>query len=913
MSDAATPDALRPKAGGLPAAGGVVIPNTDDAPTIISTQKPRPLFGGSSPELSLHGQKLGPYELIEPIGAGGMATVIRAIDANLDRIVALKILPADLARDAEHRVRFQTEAKSAARLDHENIARIYGSGEEQGLCYIAFECVEGRTLRDLITERGPLPAGEATDIVLQVANGLAHAAARGVVHRDIKPANIIVTPAGRAKIVDMGLARHRGLAGAGTQAGATLGTFDYMAPEQAIEPRAADERSDIYSLGCTYYHALTGHAPTPDGTAAQKLHHHQHVAPPDPRTLRPDIPDDVVTVLSRMLAKSPADRYPDAASLTRDLEALVARRRSPADSTTNAPTRLWAETAQPAVRFRQTAMMAAAAVLGIAALVAILEMTRAPSGPGFRIALSNLRMPNEPEPGIDAAPPPGAPRAKPEVTEAPRPVETVHAVATADELRELLAEADGVLRVRLTGTNYDLTSSDGMEPAGLVFQGRRLEIETEDPTRLATIQWTPAIDDRAALTVSGRNGQPADVLIRGIRFQCAATSGDRPLAAIAGSEVRQLDVERCSFLMPDSGAGVRGAAAIAIDNREAGEAPTIRVSECLFVRGRQALQLTGRGNIIAANCAFGPLRTIVQIRGAGAETAIRLDHCSALLDHSTVVAVEDGAAARITAGHCLFSRPAATSNEQPAGDAVLVRQSGGKAGDVTFRSLVGPDRLPMRNGYHNLSAFWIDETASGPWVAGTIDEAKARPGFRDEDAFELPSPPWLDPRPLASLAAGDERGAFAINLKLARLRLPRAPTTGTLGVMRNIWGPSFARLEPIGSGDASAVRSRIVDPAALEADPAHGVYPSLAQALVDARPNEIILVKKNGRVTLEQSDLTKSDVRLTLRPFPGYRPLLVLNPAAENDAAMFRIHDGTIRFEGLQFVLSGGGTENRSR
>ena len=136
--------------------------------------------------------------------------------------------------------------------------------------------------------------------MIQVAAGLAHAAERGVVHRDIKPSNIIITPDGRAKIVDMGLARHLesgSVNGGVTQSGVTLGTFDYISPEQALDPRRADVRSDIYSLGCTFYHALTGQPPVPEGTAAKKLHAHQHIDPLDPRELNPAIPDELAAIL----------------------------------------------------------------------------------------------------------------------------------------------------------------------------------------------------------------------------------------------------------------------------------------------------------------------------------------------------------------------------------------------------------------------------------------------------------------------------------------------------------------------------------------------------------------------------------------------------------------------------------------
>src|SRR5579862_964371 len=285
-------------------------PNTDDAPTIISKTPPTQSFvsfSGTESALggSVRGRSLAHFELIEPIGVGGMAAVLRARDKLLDRFVALKILPPEMAVDPEHVQRFHQEARAAAKLDHENIARVYYCGEDQKLHFIAFEFVEGQNLRTLLERRGRLPVKEAVHYLLQIATGLAHAAGRGVVHRDIKPSNIIIMPNGRAKLVDMGLARslsphdNRQL----TQSGVTLGTFDYISPEQALEPRDADVRSDIYSLGCTFYHMLTGVAPVPEGTAAKKLHHHQHVAPLDPRQLNPEIPDEVAAILQRMMAK----------------------------------------------------------------------------------------------------------------------------------------------------------------------------------------------------------------------------------------------------------------------------------------------------------------------------------------------------------------------------------------------------------------------------------------------------------------------------------------------------------------------------------------------------------------------------------------------------------------------------------
>ncbi len=285
------------------------LPPTDDTPTIISKSAPRPqenLFNGI-----LRGRKLAHFELIEPIGVGGMAAVLRARDTQLERFVALKILPPEMSADPENVARFHQEARAAARLDHETIARVFFCGEDQKLHFIAFEFVEGNNLRTEIDRRGPLPVPEALHYLVQIATGLQHAASRGVVHRDIKPSNIIISSNGRAKLVDMGLARNLGPHSDDglTQSGVTLGTFDYISPEQALEPRDADVRSDIYSLGCTFYHALTGTAPVPEGTAAKKLHHHQHVPPIDPRQLNPDIPDEVAAILGRMMAKDPRQRY----------------------------------------------------------------------------------------------------------------------------------------------------------------------------------------------------------------------------------------------------------------------------------------------------------------------------------------------------------------------------------------------------------------------------------------------------------------------------------------------------------------------------------------------------------------------------------------------------------------------------
>src|SRR5262249_32901657 len=224
-------------------------PPLTEPPTVITSHKPRGAPFDPGLGESLAGRRLGHFELIEAVGAGGMAAVLRARDLDLGRVVALKILPPDLAADPENLLRFKQEARAAARLDHDNIARVYYFGEDQGLHFIAFEFVEGDNLRQVMEAHGGgIPVPDAAALRLQVSAGPAHAAERAVVHRDIKPSNILVTPDGRAKIVDMGLARSLDARISPlTETGVTLGTFDYISPEQAVDPRAADVRSDIYS------------------------------------------------------------------------------------------------------------------------------------------------------------------------------------------------------------------------------------------------------------------------------------------------------------------------------------------------------------------------------------------------------------------------------------------------------------------------------------------------------------------------------------------------------------------------------------------------------------------------------------------------------------------------------------------
>ncbi len=269
----------------------------------------------------LSGLTLGHFLIQQRIGMGGMGTVFLATDERLQRPVALKILSPSQLGDPASIQRFQNEARAAARLDHDHVARVYFYGEEQGLHFIAFEYVQGKNLRDIIRVRGRLEPAEAVSYAVQLAAALCHTSACGVVHRDIKPSNIIITPQGKAKLVDLGLARKETLESSAhlTVAGTTLGTFDYIAPEQAKDPRNVDVRSDIYALGGTLYHILTGELPYPEGTVLQRLLDHQDKDPPDPALKNRRIPPGLSAIVKKMLAADPRRRYMTAEDLLRDL------------------------------------------------------------------------------------------------------------------------------------------------------------------------------------------------------------------------------------------------------------------------------------------------------------------------------------------------------------------------------------------------------------------------------------------------------------------------------------------------------------------------------------------------------------------------------------------------------------------
>jgi hypothetical protein len=270
------------------------------------------------------GQALGKYQLQAEIGRGGMGIVYRGYDPALRRPVAIKLLPQQLTYDSQFVQRFQQEAILAASLRHPGIVTIHDVGEQAGVYYIVMEYLEGTTLEALLARQGALTPTQAARIVRQLADALDYAHGRGVIHRDIKPANIMVSPEGRATLMDFGLVR----AAEGTsltRSGVVMGTPEYMSPEQALgEP--VDGRSDVYSLGIVLYKMLSGKVPFSRSTPYAITYAHIHEPPPPLRQARADLPASMEAVVDRTLAKRPAERYGRAGLLADDLEAAVGGR-----------------------------------------------------------------------------------------------------------------------------------------------------------------------------------------------------------------------------------------------------------------------------------------------------------------------------------------------------------------------------------------------------------------------------------------------------------------------------------------------------------------------------------------------------------------------------------------------------------
>lgn len=345
----------------------------------------------------LGGQRLNHFLLLDQIGGGGMGAVFRARDEQLGRTVAVKVIPF-AADDPDLQRRFRNEAQSAAKLDHPLIARVFDVGNDGPWHYIVFEYIDGANVRDMVANGGPLSLDDALFFTTQVAEAIGHASRRGIVHRDIKPSNVIVTTDGEVKLVDMGLARSDNFDTSEdmTASGVTLGTFDYISPEQARDPRLADIRSDLYSLGCTLFYMLTGSPPFPGGTMLQKLLSHGNAAIPDIREHREDVPPEMTAILNKMLAKLPEERYQRSETLIADLRELASRENLPRSRGVTVPTVEDHDHRESMRRLRRhLPWMIAAGILLFSALA--VELLSMPSRRDFSLAIDNSVSPDATE------------------------------------------------------------------------------------------------------------------------------------------------------------------------------------------------------------------------------------------------------------------------------------------------------------------------------------------------------------------------------------------------------------------------------------------------------------------------------------------------------------------------------------
>jgi serine/threonine-protein kinase len=254
---------------------------------------------------------LGKYRLLGLLGRGANNSVYIAEHSLMQRRCAIKVLPTKyLSSSSTALARFQQEARAVALLDHTNIVRAYDLGQDKDgksvVHFFAMELVDGESFEERVSRDGPLPAVDAADLIRQAAEGLAHAHKANIIHRDVKPANLLVDRQGVVKILDLGLAKMSDLLSADESP--VLGTADFLAPEQALDAKTADARSDVYSLGCTFYFILCGHAPFSGGTLSERLVRHVFEAPVALARKRPDLPADLTALVQRMLAKNPNER-----------------------------------------------------------------------------------------------------------------------------------------------------------------------------------------------------------------------------------------------------------------------------------------------------------------------------------------------------------------------------------------------------------------------------------------------------------------------------------------------------------------------------------------------------------------------------------------------------------------------------
>ncbi len=795
-------------------------PASFDGPTPASDSSPTVRTGsGSSGSKSRRkedplpmprtGDRLESFELHEAIGVGGMGAVFLASDTRLHRQVALKILPPEQSNDLEVVQRFYQEGRAAAQLDHENIARVYTIGNDRGYHYIAFEYIEGTTIRQRVEEHGPLSVEETINYTLQIAGALVHASERGVVHRDIKPSNIIVTPQGRAKLVDMGLARRfeRGVSDDGlTQSGMTLGTFDYISPEQARDPRDVDVRSDLYSLGCTMFHMLTGRPPFPEGTVLQKLLQHQEEPAPDVRTINPAVPADLAAIILKLMAKDRDRRYQKPEQLVRDLLTIAGtlglRSISPEGL-------VWMSSKPPATWERHLVWLLPAAGLGVvlAALVwwgqpsdvASPPLSPEPDTPSLnQSALANSTAPPKITIGpstTEAAPkepePDGSTAREPSVWPAREIL-----VGSDDELETILSQAASGSRLVLTDDGpYDL------RPTAIPRANASSNAATSPP-RTLTIQ--AGADVRPVLRLdrgSSRETAEAALLVfqnsritlEGLEFQIDMSERDGSLAAVF-AENTDLSLKRCWFRRSGSRIGQARSTALHLrsENRRARDGESeppeaVRVDACYFDGGQVGILAQGPTDVQLRDCTFGPAEPAVWFDNAESRSPIP---ARLLLRHVSILA-----------GPTAVFRFSRTEGRVDIDDSVIAPPNQERATLVTTDE---PSRLEWhgRDNLYGRIATYLQPTSDltgGSPILTFSEWADDPQGFREARSAATEEHVWEQNHPQQSLTQRDPTVAFQLGAiepptpEPGARRGPRGPIARPAGFLASLIGSALSK------------------------------------------------------------------------------------------------------------------------
>jgi hypothetical protein len=441
------------------------------------------------------GLVLGQYHILDEIGKGGFGEVYKALHTYMNRVVALKVSRSDLLEDRKVRALFRREVLAATQLSHPNVVMAYDANEVDGLLYWTMEYVEGCDLDTLVRQRGPLAVPLALEMLRQAALALQHAHEKGMVHRDIKPGNLLVPREALergagvlVKVVDFGLARVQTTMSGATfvsqGAGTFCGTPDYVSPEQARSPHDVDIRSDLYSLGCAFHYALTGHRPFRGTTVLEVVVKHLQEAPPRIEELSPDVPAEVAAVVRRLMAKDPAQRYQTPAELAAEVAALqvrgvTAEARGPALSALEpAPAsvnRLTAGTALvPRLAFWEGPVCQSPAA-ALAELECVPRTDTAP--PEDTSATRRIPLPaDEPAPDPEAPTLPDAAHQKCEA-----PVEPAARPASDRELRRWWSEWTGIISRLVNGKRVAIAEPDYRELHRSLLEAVRQRKEADAP------------------------------------------------------------------------------------------------------------------------------------------------------------------------------------------------------------------------------------------------------------------------------------------------------------------------------------------------------------------------------------------------------------------------------------------------